>query len=555
MSRSFGRVLPLLPVLLLATIAWSGPAGCPDVDADGVCDTEDNCPFDPNPAQTDTDNDGVGDVCDVDDDNDGVADVDDFAPLDPFSCRDDDTDTCDDCSAGSYNPADDGTDTDNDGLCDVGDPDDDNDGLPDPEDNCPLDANPGQEDSDGDGPGDACDPCPNDPANGCVSCICPPDTDCFPCTDDWDCDEAPDGIDNCPCLYNPDQLDADMDGVGDACDLCTDTDADGHGNPGFPVNTCPSDNCPYDYNPGQEDSDGDGIGDSCEDCESHPDCAEPCPAAESCMDHTDCDPGEECQPACLPSYCFCDGGDWACTDDCTGMCVPFECSYPNQFDIDADGFPDGCDNCPHIPNPMQADMDADGVGDACDNCPFDVNPAQEDADADGVGDVCDPTSGVIWLAFELNQRMVWGAAEAYDSWNLYRGDLEVLRIAGTYTQAPGANPMAMQLCDLLLPSFVDPYVPPSMMVDFYLVTGIGIGGESTLGTNSEGALRPNANPCGGTTEEAWCVATGGVWDPGSCGHYTCGQFPDCDAVIPGCDCGIGRNFQDGVGCIDDPICP
>ena len=47
-------------------------------------------------------------------------------------------------------------------------PDSDEDGIPDPNDNCPDTPNPGQEDTDGDGLGDACDPCPNDPDQDCV---------------------------------------------------------------------------------------------------------------------------------------------------------------------------------------------------------------------------------------------------------------------------------------------------------------------------------------------------------------------------------------------------
>jgi hypothetical protein len=45
-----------------------------DDDADGIVDTQDNCPQDPNPYQTDTDGDGAGDACDSDSDGDGLSD-------------------------------------------------------------------------------------------------------------------------------------------------------------------------------------------------------------------------------------------------------------------------------------------------------------------------------------------------------------------------------------------------------------------------------------------------------------------------------------------------
>jgi hypothetical protein len=50
-----------------------------DTDADGVLNSNDNCPTIANPDQLDNDNDGLGDVCDPDDDNDGLSDVEEAA--------------------------------------------------------------------------------------------------------------------------------------------------------------------------------------------------------------------------------------------------------------------------------------------------------------------------------------------------------------------------------------------------------------------------------------------------------------------------------------------
>ncbi len=99
-----------------------------------------------------------------------------------------------------------------------------------------------------------------------------------PVSGDIDGDGVPDDEDNCPNVFNPIRLldngvqaDFDLDGDGDACDVCpldADTtecsfdpdDIDGDGVPNA------TDNCPMDPNPGQENNDGDALGNICDPC-------------------------------------------------------------------------------------------------------------------------------------------------------------------------------------------------------------------------------------------------------------------------------------------------
>ena len=120
-----------------------------DIDGDGVNDDLDNCPAVSNPDQKLF-------TFYADDDNDGFGDPSKFVMdcVAPAGYVANNTDNCPLVA----NP--DQTDTDEDGFGDICDNDGDNDGISDDMDNCPLIANPDQVDTDNDGTGDVCDASP-----------------------------------------------------------------------------------------------------------------------------------------------------------------------------------------------------------------------------------------------------------------------------------------------------------------------------------------------------------------------------------------------------------
>jgi len=163
--------------------------------------------------------------------------------------------------------------------------------------------------------------------------------------------------------------------------------------------------------------------------------------------------------------------------------------------LDGDGRGDVCDNCPAQANSFQDDTDGDGVGDVCDDCPLDRNPDQSDINHDFVGDVCDLNDGLILITVPSEIEIDWQQETGFSWFNEYRGDLSVLKATGLYTQDPLSSPLAQRNCDQTNAYVFDDADPAVGNALFYLVTGVTGGVESSLGQNSAGVERPNANPC------------------------------------------------------------
>ena len=262
-----------------------------DYDNDGIVNSKDNCPRISNSKQSDIDGDGIGDVCDSDNDNDGYRNGNDYFPLDSTEWFD----------------------TDLDGIGNNADTDDDNDGYLDTEDAFPL--NPKEWlDTDGDGIGNNLDK-------------------------DDDNDNVIDRKDAFP-LDSSEWLDTDKDGIGNN----TDEDDDGDGYSDLVEIECGSSPIRKFFIP--SDYDNDLIAD----------CVDPDDDNDGCLDEEDLWPYNE--NACADS-------------DGDGIADYYD------YDSDNDGVPDDRDAFPNDPS-ESIDTDGDGIGDNADpddnNDGFPENP-------------------------------------------------------------------------------------------------------------------------------------------------------------------------------------
>lgn len=394
------------------------PNVCSDVDSD-TCEDCSSGGFDLGNDGADFDGDGLCDAGDPDDDGDGSLDGVDSDDQNRYVCSDQDADTCDDCSGGSFSPGNDGADYDGDGSCDVGDPDDDDDGALDGVDSDDHDSG-------------VCSDVDSDGCDDCSGGSHAPMDDGYDVDSDGTCDdgdldndndgipdeyERPEGIypdvdgDDIPNRFDLDSdgdgvFDADeaghgaahsgdgrvdgqrgLNGLTDAVETSPDSgslgytvaDTDGDGIPNFldedsdqdtisdleeagdaNLVTAPVDN-DNDGNPDflDEDSDDDTIRDAHEAGDSD---------LATAAVHTD---GDQ-----IPDYLDRDSdGDGLLDAAEAGDADP---ATP-PIDTDGDGRPDFQDT----------DSDGDGNRDDRDNCRLVVNPDQLDTDGDDRGDPCD----------------------------------------------------------------------------------------------------------------------------------------------------------------------
>lgn len=160
------------------------------------------------------------------------------------------------------------------------------------------------------------------------------------------------------------------------------------------------------------------------------------------------------------------------------------------IDSDGDGIEDATDPCPTLADPAPTDADGDGVGDACDVCPGVADPGQVDADGDGLGDACDLDDGLLYFV-DAGETVSWQADPAFTAFDLYRGDLAVLRTGGDYTQDPAGAGVA-RFCAISGTTQSDPFVPAPGAALFWLVAGAGSG---DLGVDDDLTPRPSAHGC------------------------------------------------------------
>jgi hypothetical protein len=236
--------------------------------------------------------------------------------------------------------------------------------------------------------------------------------------------------------------------------------------------------------------------------------------------------GDDCDDEDANSYPgaaeFCDGNDNACLGSIPADELDLDidmfatCASWNDTQGDDPGITSGgdCDDGDPTAFPGATEVCGNSIDEDCDGLDDDVPNGV--CDTGGTGfctagntgatcttdsdcDLCVPVPisalpEVTRVALE-GTSIMWWANPTVPSYHVYRGDLSALRDHGTYTQDPLQEPNASQTCGVIISPEDDPFVPLSGQAVFYLISADDGLMEGSLGADSSGVQRPNANPC------------------------------------------------------------